>query len=120
MTMDDTIPTQSSSSAGPATVGVDRVLCQTAATCLAYSIYELDDESKAVILTKNGSNSDDPANDQATPDGFVKLEDIKETVPMSLEELQELVLESAKACPFNAIIVKDADGKQIWPPLDEA
>ena len=33
----------------------------------------------------------------------------------SIEEMRELVLESAKICPFNAIIVKDAEGNVIWP-----
>lgn len=98
----------------PATVMVDRDMCQTAATCLAYHVYELDDESKAVLLTKNGSNSDEPDNELAI-DGEVAIKDLKNPDNRSLEEMQALVLESAKACPFNAIIVKDADGNQIWP-----
>ena len=91
-------------------------MCQTAAICLAYSVYELDDESKAVLLTKNGSNSDDPSNPLADSSGSVAIEDLVNEGSVSLEEMRSMVLESAKACPFNAIIVHDADGKQIWPP----
>lgn len=99
-----------------ASVAVDREMCQTAATCLAYNIYELDDEEKAVLLTQNGSNSDDPKNVLATTDGYVRLEDLLNQEGKTLSEMKRLVLESAKACPFNAIIVKDDQGKKIWPP----
>jgi len=102
----------------PFTVRVDRELCQTAATCLAFHIYELDDEAKAVLLTKNGSNSDEPSNVLATADGEVKVTDLLNPDDRrSLEEMQAMVLESAQICPFNAIIVNDAKGNQIWPPL---
>jgi len=101
-----------------ATVRVDREICQAAATCLAFHMYELDDESKAVLLTKNGLNSDDPNNPLTTSDGTVKIEDLlNPNGEKSLEEMQALALESAQICPFNAIIVHDADGNQIWPPL---
>jgi ferredoxin len=86
-------------------------------TCLAWNIYELDDESKAVLLTKNGSNSDEPSNPLTATDGTVLVKDLLNTDDVSLEEMQERVLESAKICPFNAIIVKDAEGNQIWPEL---
>ena len=98
-----------------AAVGVDRDLCQTAATCLAYNIYELDDESKAILLTANGSNSDEPGNEQATSDGYVTIDDLLNSGAISREEMQRMVLESAKSCPFNAIIVKDDQGNVIWP-----
>jgi ferredoxin len=98
----------------PASVGVDREKCLTAAICLAYNIYELDDEAKAVLLTRNDSNSDDPGN-ALQQDGYVAVEDLVNEASVPLEEMRRLVLESAKACPFNAIIVKDADGKVIWP-----
>jgi ferredoxin len=100
-----------------ASLSVDRALCQSAAVCLAYAMYELDDEEKAVILTANGSNSDEPTNPLAQA-GEVKIEDLKNTANLSLEKLRELALESAKACPFNAIIVKDNQGRIIWPPQD--
>ncbi len=101
-----------------ASVRVDRELCQTAAVCLAYHIYELDDESKAVLLTKNGSNSDELSNVLTTEDGLVKVEDLLSPEgTLSKEEMQALVLESAKICPFNAIIVYDDAGNQIWPEI---
>lgn len=95
-----------------ASVGVDRDLCITAAVCLAYGMYDLDDEAKAVLLTRNGQTSDDPGNPMAT-DGFVNLNDIQD--PESGDALRLKVLESARACPFGAIIVRDAAGKQLWP-----
>ena len=101
----------------PYSVGVDRDMCQSAATCLAYQIYELDDESKAVLLTKNGLNSDDPSNPLASEDGYVKIDDLLNSQTNDLAEMRDLVLESAKACPFNAIIVKNAAGDVIWPIL---
>ena len=100
-----------------ASVGVDREICQTAATCLAYRMYELDDESKAVLLTKNGLNSDDPANPLADRDGFVQVDDLLNEEGLDPEALRELILESAKACPFNAIIVRDEAGNQVWPAV---
>lgn len=101
----------------PFTVQVDRDMCQTAATCLAYQVYELDDEEKAVLLTKNGLNSDDPGNPLTTPDGTVSITDLANDTGRTPEETQELVMESAIDCPFNAIIVKDEDGNQLWPLL---
>lgn len=90
-------------------------MCQTAATCLAFHVYELDDEAKAVLLTRNGQNSDEPGNPLATAEGFVRIEDLAIPEHLTLEEMREAVLESAKACPFNAIIVRDAEGNQVWP-----
>jgi len=101
------------------TVEVDRELCLTAAICLAYGIYELDDEGKAVILTSNGSNSDEPGN-PLQQDGRVLLSDLIDSGAMTEEELKERVYASAQACPFNAIIVRDANGTPIWPPPLEA
>jgi ferredoxin len=98
-------------------IGVDRDLCQTAATCLAYDFYELDDEAKAVLLTKNGLNSDAPDNELVT-DGFVKISDLM-PIPDDISVAQKKALDSALACPFNAIIVKDKDGQQLWPPLSK-
>lgn len=99
------------------TVRVDRDLCQSAAICLAYHFYELDDETKAVLLTENGSNSDEPSNPLAK-DGQVAIEDLLNPHGISREEMQALALESARACPFNAIFVTDAEGNQIWPPQE--
>lgn len=101
----------------PYSVQVDRELCQSAMTCLAWNIYELDDESKAILLTNNGSNSDDPSNPLTDPDGKVLVTDLLNTDSVDLAEMQQRVLDSAKICPFNAIIVHDEQGNQIWPPL---
>lgn len=116
--MDNQDPSNLPENATPHSVQVDREICQTAAICLAFNIYELDDEAKAVLLTNNGSNSDEPSNYLRTEDGAVKIVDLLNTDQKSLTEMQAMVLESAKLCPFNAIIVHDANGKQIWPPLD--
>lgn len=99
----------------PFSIGVDREMCQTAAVCLAYRMYLLDDEGKAVLLTKNGQNSDDETNPMRDSEGFVNLTDLEDPDNHTPEELAALALESAKLCPFNAIIVKDKDGNVIWP-----
>ena len=96
-------------------VGVDREICQSAATCLAYRMYELDDEAKAVLLTKNGLNSDDPANPMRNEEGFVQIKNLVNEENLGTEEFQALVLESAQSCPFNAIILRDEQENQIWP-----
>ncbi|CAN5163661.1 hypothetical protein BH11PAT4_BH11PAT4_5010 [soil metagenome] len=101
----------------PFSVQVDRELCQSAMTCLAWNIYELDDESKAVLLTTNGSNSDEPSNPLTDAEGTVLVTDLLNTESVDLAEMQTRVLESAQICPFNAIIVKDEAGNQIWPLL---
>ena len=69
------------------TIEVDRDLCVTLAICigLAPKTFELDVEGKAVI--KNGANDDD-----------IKM-----------------LLEAAKGCPVNAIIIHHPNGKRIWP-----
>jgi len=97
-------------------VAVDRDMCITAATCLAFGIYELDDEAKAVLLTNNGSNSDDPQNPLHNAEGFVTVSDLLNPQNESYEQMQARVFESAQSCPFHAIIVKDENGEQIWPP----
>ncbi|HSI20997.1 MAG TPA: ferredoxin [Verrucomicrobiae bacterium] len=104
-----------SEEATPHSVFVDREMCQTAAICLAYHMYELDDEGKAVLLTNNGQNSDDETNPLRDMEGEVAISDLVNPDGRTPEEMQRLVLESAKICPFNAIIVKDAEGNQIWP-----
>ena len=72
---------------GKYTVTVDRTLCIGAATCIAVApkAYTLDKENKAIIL------------------------------PTIEEESDQALLDSAKACPVAAIIVKDETGKQIYP-----
>lgn len=74
-------------------VKVDRDLCIGAATCVAIApnTFELDSEGKAVIKKKDGSLTSD----------FVKYEDINDA--------EENVLNAAKSCPVNAIVVVEID-----------
>lgn len=85
-------------------VKVDRDLCIGAASCVAVApkAYELDNEGKAVILKKDGTKTSD----------YVEYKDIDDT--------EENILNSAKSCPVNAIIIVEVDnlGKEIrkvWP-----
>lgn len=85
-------------------VKIDRELCIGAASCsaMAPNTFELDSEGKAVIKKKDGS----------TTSNFVNSKDIKDTA--------EDILNAAKSCPSNAIIVIEVDEKgneikQIWP-----
>lgn len=77
---------------GPRKIGklevvVDRNLCIGAASCVAVApkTFVLDNEAKAIFL--------DTA-DQENP---------------------ETIIDSAKACPVAAIIIRDETGKQIFP-----
>ena len=92
---------------------MDRDACQTAAICLQYQLdetkpmYELDDESLAVIKTT--------ANAKEDADGYIDLKEVAGYDESKKEQMEEIALESAKNCPFNAIIVTDDAGKVIWP-----
>jgi len=68
-------------------VWVDRKACIGAATCVAIApkTFQLDAEAKAVIL-----DSVD-------------------------EDLEETILDGAKACPVNAIIIEDEKGNRVFP-----
>ena len=90
---------------------VDSDACQSATTCIAFTIddqkiYELDDENKASIITKDNDKIQDKWVDIKNVNG---AGDIKE------DELEKIILDSAKGCPFNAIMVENDKGKQIWP-----
>jgi len=93
-------------------VKVDRDACQTAATCLMFQfnqkdlLYELDDESIAVLKTKDG---------RSVSDEWVEIEDLAGYDASKDKSLREILVDSAKACPFNAIIVEDDNGKVVWP-----
>jgi ferredoxin len=69
------------------TIRIDRDLCIGAATCIAIApkAWALDDEAKAIILDTG------------------------------IQETDEILIESAKACPVAAIFVTDEKGKQIFP-----
>lgn len=80
-------------------IKVDRELCIGAASCLALlpEVFELDDEAKALIKSKSGNKTSD----------WTDFKDL----PIEAQ----LILEAAKSCPTNAIIIEDDDGKQIYP-----
>ena len=67
-------------------VRVNRDLCAGLGNCvaLAPTVFELDEENKAVVL--------DPA---SVDDGTL--------------------LEAAESCPYDAIIVEDDEGNQVYP-----
>lgn len=104
-------------------IRVDRDACQTAAICLQYQLsdaeimYELDDDSLAVIKTRDGLDSNNPhaGTPLADKEGWVDLKDIAGYSPDNDTKMREISLEAAKNCPFNAILVEDDDGTVIWP-----
>ena len=88
----------------PLKVKVDRALCIGAASCVAVApnTFDLDSEGKAVIKKKDGTATSD----------FVNYSDINDT--------EVNILNSAKSCPVNAIIIVEVDEtgkeiKQVWP-----
>jgi ferredoxin len=80
-------------------VKVDRDLCISAASCTALlpEVFELDEEGKALIKAKDGSKTSDWTDYSKLP------------------AEAKMVLEAAKSCPTNAIIIEDDDGKQVYP-----
>ncbi|MDP3983006.1 MAG: ferredoxin [bacterium] len=72
---------------GDLSVTVDRSLCIGAASCVAVApqAFELDDQAIAIILDSAGQESSDT------------------------------LLDSARSCPVDAIIITDKDGKQLHP-----
>lgn len=80
-------------------VRVDRELCIGAASCIALlpEVFELDEEGKALIKALDGS----------------KTSEWTDYSKLSVEA--QLILEAARSCPTNAIIIEDDDGKQIYP-----
>ena len=88
----------------PYKVKIDRTLCIGSASCSAVSpkAFDLDSEGKAVIKKKDGSKTSE----------FVDYKNIDET--------PENILNSAKSCPVNAIVIVEVDDKgneirQVWP-----
>lgn len=92
-------------------IKIDREACQTAATCLIYRLsadaplYELDDDSIAVLKTAKGEETSD----------WVELTELSGYRAEHDKEMREKLIASAQACPFNAIIVADDDGTILWP-----
>lgn len=87
-------------------VRVDRKLCIGAASCLAVApnTYDLDDENKAVMKKKDGTQTSDTVD-------FVDINDTEENI-----------INGAKSCPVDAVIITEIDDqgnevKQIWPAV---
>lgn len=88
----------------PYKVKVDRTACIGAASCVAVApnTFELDDEGKAVVKKKDGSQTSD----------YVNYADIADD--------ETNILHASKSCPVNAIIIMEVDEqgndiKQVWP-----
>lgn len=104
-------------------IKVDRDACQTAATCLLYQLnkeqpmFELDDDSIAVIKTQDGADSNQPRGGRplADTEGWVELSDVAGYDVDQEDKMKQLAVAAAKSCPFNAIIVEDDDGNTVWP-----
>lgn len=67
-------------------IKVDRELCIGAASCVALAPEIFELDSEGIAIITD-------------PDG----------------SLYEAMMEAAKSCPTNAIIVEDAEGNQVWP-----
>lgn len=86
-------------------VKVDRDLCIGVGSCVAVApkVFELDGEGKAITLKKDGTKNE-------TSD-FTEYENI--------DDVPENILNSAKSCPVNAIVIMEIDDagneKQVWP-----
>ncbi|MFH1047347.1 MAG: ferredoxin [Patescibacteria group bacterium] len=85
-----------------ASIKVDRDICIGAAPCVAAaaSVFELDDEQKAVIKRKGEAKSSDQ-----TTKGELADEAITD----------DMLLAAAQSCPVRAIYLYDAEGNQIFP-----
>lgn len=88
-----TNPRQAARRVGKYIVEIDRSKCISVANCVAITpdLFELDEEQIAVFLEPNGKTG-------------------------KYESDDETVLMSARSCPTQAIIIKDAEtGEQIFP-----
>lgn len=83
-------------------IAVDRNLCIGAASCVlsADTVFELDQENKAIIKLKDGVKSQDPAEKKALEDDTVA---------------DDTLLTAAQSCPTRAIFLYDEDGTQVYP-----
>ena len=81
---------------------VKRDLCIGAASCIVVtpSVYELDQENKAVIKQKNNVKNSGPA-------------DVKNLEDTGIDEKK--LMEAAEVCPTKAIYLYDEGGKQVYP-----
>ena len=83
-------------------VTVDRNLCIGAASCVvsAGTVFELDNENKAVMLLTGGAKNSGPAEKGALADAAVA---------------DDTIMLAAQSCPTKAIFVYDETGKQVYP-----
>lgn len=83
-------------------IKIDRDLCIGAASCVSVypEIYELDEEAKAVVLKKDGTQTSD-----YTSIDLLKCEAIDD----------DQLLLSAQSCPTGAIFLYDEQGTQLYP-----
>ena len=68
-------------------IEVDRELCISVAACLVVAPKTFELDDEGIAVVKKGQH-----------------------------ENKETILQAAKSCPVNAIIVHDDKGKQIYPP----
>ena len=87
MSQDDNGDPKGPRKVGKLTVSVDRDLCIGAASCVAVApkTFVMDDEAKAIFL------------------------------PTAKDDSEQTVIDAAKACPVAAVIIKDEEGKQVFP-----
>jgi ferredoxin len=83
-------------------IKVDRDLCIGAASCIAVypEIFELDLESKAIILKKDGNHTS-----EMTSIDLLSCADV----------LDDQLLLAAQSCPTEAIFLYDEHGNQVYP-----
>jgi len=85
-----------------ASIKVDRDACIGAAPCVAAAatVFELDDEQKAVLLKK----------------GEEKTSDMTSKADLADEAItDEMLMAAAQSCPVRAIYLYDEEGNQIFP-----
>jgi ferredoxin len=83
-------------------IQVDRDLCIGAASCISVypEIFELDPESKAIILKKDGNHTSDKTS--------------IDLLSCATVDDDQLLL-AAQSCPTAAIFLFDAAGNQLYP-----
>lgn len=67
-------------------IEIDRELCISVATCVQVAPKTFELDDEGIAIIKNASGDD-----------------------------KETILQAAKSCPVNAVIIHDDDGKQLWP-----
>lgn len=85
-----------------ASVKVDRDTCIGAAPCVAAaaSVFELDDEQKAILKKNGGEKTSDMTN-------VADLED------QGIDDAT--LMAAAESCPVRAIYLYDEEGNQVFP-----